>query len=68
LKGVGVLDFLTDQGVQSAIAAIIGPLAFFAAPTEEIEHLLMADMTVEALAAPALNTVSDVPEGIATPA
>jgi hypothetical protein len=38
-----VLEFLTDQHFLSALAAAIGPLAFFAAPTEEIEHLLYAD-------------------------
>ncbi len=38
-----MLEFLTDQSFISAMATIIGPLAFFAAPTEEIEDLLMAD-------------------------
>jgi hypothetical protein len=37
-----VLEFLTDTQFLSALAAAIGPLAFFAAPTEEIEHLLFA--------------------------
>jgi hypothetical protein len=32
----------SDPGFLSAIAAGIGPLAFFAAPTEEIERLLLA--------------------------
>jgi hypothetical protein len=35
-----VFDFLHDQNFLSALAAIVGPLAFFAAPTEEIEHIL----------------------------
>jgi hypothetical protein len=38
-----VFDFLHDQNFLSALAAVIGPLAFFAAPTEEIEHLLFHD-------------------------
>jgi hypothetical protein len=36
-----VFDFLHDQNFLSALAVAIGPLAFFAAPTEEIEHLLL---------------------------
>jgi hypothetical protein len=44
-----VLEFLTDQNLLGAMASIIGPLAFFAAPTEEIEHLLMADMASDAV-------------------
>lgn len=35
-----MFDFLFDQNFLSALAAMIGPLAFFAAPTEEIEHML----------------------------
>lgn len=38
-----MFDFLTDQNLLSALAAMIGPLAFFAAPTEEIEYLLFSD-------------------------
>jgi hypothetical protein len=37
-----VFDLLTDQSFLNALAALVGPLAFFAAPTEEIEHLLFA--------------------------
>jgi hypothetical protein len=45
-----VLEFLTDQNFLGAMATIIGPLAFFAAPTEEIEHLLMAETASDAVA------------------
>jgi hypothetical protein len=38
-----VLALLTDHSFLSALATLVGPLAVFAAPTEEIEHLLMAD-------------------------
>jgi hypothetical protein len=38
-----VLELLADQQFLSALAAVIGPLAIFAAPTEEIEHLLFDD-------------------------
>lgn len=41
-KGCGVLELLSNQDFLSALAAAIGPLAFFAAPTEEIEQLLFA--------------------------
>lgn len=34
---------VTDPNFLSALSAVIGPLAFFAAPTEEIERLLVAD-------------------------
>jgi hypothetical protein len=44
-----VLEFLIDQHFLSALAAAIGPLAVFAAPTEEIERLLYADDVEEAL-------------------
>lgn len=45
---IKVLDFLTDQSFLNALAVMVGPLAFFAAPTEEIEHLLFhADDIVE---------------------
>ena len=38
-----MLDLLTDQNFLSALATMIGPLAFFAAPTGEIEHLLYGE-------------------------
>jgi hypothetical protein len=38
-----VFDFLTDQNFLNALALMIGPMAFFAAPTEEIEFLLLGD-------------------------
>jgi hypothetical protein len=42
-----VFDFLHDQNFLSALAAMIGPIAFFAAPTEEIEALLFVDVDGE---------------------
>jgi hypothetical protein len=42
-----VFDFLLDQNFLSALATVIGPLAFFAAPTEEIERLLMGEVDNE---------------------
>lgn len=43
-----MLDFLTDQNFLSVLSLAIGPLAFFAAPCEEIELLLLSgDMTVD---------------------
>jgi hypothetical protein len=38
-----VFDFLADQNFLNALALMIGPMAFFAAPTEEIEFLLLDD-------------------------
>jgi hypothetical protein len=40
-----VLAILADVQFLSALAGLVGPLAVFAAPTEEIEHLLLADET-----------------------
>jgi hypothetical protein len=54
-----VFDLLTDHNFLSSLAAMIGPLAFFAAPTEEIEHLLLQEDAVEIeakAAAPAYAT------------
>ena len=51
-----MFEFVTDQTFLNALAMVIGPLAFFAAPTEEIEHLLFAsdlDVIDEDLALPA---------------
>ena len=42
-----MFDLLTDQNFLSALATMIGPLAFFAAPTEEIEHLLFGEYVGE---------------------
>jgi hypothetical protein len=36
-----LLDFLTDQHFLEALAVLVGPLVFFAAPTKEIEHLVL---------------------------
>ena len=50
-----MFEFLVDQNFLSALAVTIGPLAFFAAPTEEIEHLIFfddADVGDEAIAVP----------------
>jgi hypothetical protein len=60
-----VLAFLTDQSFLSAMAAAIGPLAFFAAPTEEIERLLFDGHTQEMV----VEGVLEVPanEGIGIP-
>jgi hypothetical protein len=44
-----VLAFLTDHSFLSALATLVGPLAVFAAPTEEIEHLLMTDDSDEVM-------------------
>ena len=55
-----MLEFLTDQNFLAALGSVIGPLAFFAAPTEEIEHLLMASDASEFDAfetAPALDNL-----------
>jgi hypothetical protein len=61
-----VLEFLTDPQFLSAVAAAIGPLAFFAAPTEEIEALLhdddSTDMSDEDFAAEASPETSGFPE------
>jgi hypothetical protein len=35
-----MLDFLFDHGFLDALAAAIGPLAVFIAPTQEIESIL----------------------------
>lgn len=35
-----MLEFLTQQQFLQALAALVGPLAVFAAPTEEIERML----------------------------
>ena len=51
----GVFDFLQDPNFLNALAAMIGPLAFFAAPTEEIEHLLFS----QSVAVEAATEVSD---------
>jgi hypothetical protein len=57
-----MVSFFSDPQVLSALAAAVGPLAFFAAPTEEIERLLSGDQH-EAIAQPARSEpiVSDVP-------
>jgi hypothetical protein len=34
------LQFLSDPQVLQGLAAFVGPMAFFAAPTEEIESML----------------------------
>jgi hypothetical protein len=61
-----VLEFLTDQHFLSALAAAIGPLAVFAAPTEEIERLLYADdveeIITEEIAEPAVCEGFGLPE------
>jgi hypothetical protein len=36
-----LFDFLTNQHFLQALAVLVGPLVFFAAPTEEIEHLVL---------------------------
>jgi hypothetical protein len=36
-----MLDFLTDQQFLKALAVLVGPLVFFVAPTEEIEHMVL---------------------------
>jgi hypothetical protein len=60
-----VLEFLTDQHFLSALAAAIGPLAFFAAPTEEIEHLLFHDDVDEVFVAAPAETAADEAFGVA---
>jgi hypothetical protein len=42
-----VLEFLTQQQFLHALAAFVGPLAVFAAPTEEIERMLFGVETAE---------------------
>jgi hypothetical protein len=60
-----VLEFLTDQHFLNALAAMIGPLAIFVAPTEEIEHLVFGQDTEEA---PMTDTpTTPVPEGLGFP-
>jgi hypothetical protein len=60
-----VLEFLTDHHFLSALSAAIGPLAFFAAPTEEIEHLLFADDAEEVFVAATAETAVDEAFGVA---
>jgi hypothetical protein len=58
-----VFDFLIDQNFLNALAAMIGPLAFFAAPTEEIEHLLFHqedEVGDLGLSLPAFSPIDDV--------
>jgi hypothetical protein len=64
-RGRLVLEFLTDQHFLSALAAAIGPLAFFAAPTEEIEHLLFYDDVEDVLVASPAETGVDEAFGVA---
>jgi hypothetical protein len=42
-----VLEFLTEQQFLQALAALVGPLAVFAAPTEEIERMLFGVDTAD---------------------
>jgi hypothetical protein len=45
-----MFEFLTDQNFLNALSLAIGPLAFFAAPCDEIELLLLSgDMGVDTL-------------------
>jgi hypothetical protein len=55
-----VFDFIINPDFLSALATIVGPLAFFAAPTEEIEHLLYADEVYEYASDP----ITDIPDMI----
>ena len=42
-----MLEFLSDPNFLGAMAGLVGPVAFFAAPTEEIEYLIShSDLTV----------------------
>ena len=59
--GQGVFQLLTDQSFLNALAAVIGPLAFFAAPTEEIEQLIYGAYEEAALeTAPAIVFESEL--------
>jgi hypothetical protein len=60
-----VLEFLIDQQVLSSLAALLGPLCFFAAPTSEIETLLRADATPEATTTDAPVSAPSLPESLA---
>lgn len=42
-----MFEFLTDPNFLNALSLAIGPLAFFAAPCDEIELLLMSDDVAE---------------------
>jgi hypothetical protein len=55
-----VLDFLSDQNFLQALAALVGPLAFFAAPTEEIEQLVYCGLAedLEPFAAPQSSQIA----------
>jgi hypothetical protein len=60
-----VLEFFADHQFLSALAAIVGPLVVFAAPTEEIEHLLFAD-DLETAMVPEINEEA-APESLGFP-
>jgi hypothetical protein len=60
-----VFDFFADQNFLSAMAAIVGPLAFFAAPTEEIEYLVLHDTLEVEAAGLGVPRFSEPPEGLA---
>lgn len=60
-----VLEFLSDHQVLSSLAALLGPLCFFAAPTGEIETLLRADAPPETAIADAPIAASTAPESLA---
>jgi hypothetical protein len=60
-----VLEFLSDQNFLSALAAMIGPMVFFAAPTEEIEQLLLHDESYEISSQDVVVETADIELGVA---
>jgi hypothetical protein len=60
-----VLEFLSDQNFLSALAAMIGPMVFFAAPTEEIEQLLLHDDVYEIASQDVVVGTADIELGVA---
>ena len=57
-----MLEFLSDPNFLGAMAGLVGPVAFFAAPTEEIEYLIHhSDLAVceDAAHAPDFVPVTD---------
>jgi hypothetical protein len=60
-----VLEFLSDQNFLSALAAMIGPMVFFAAPTEEIEQLLLHDDFYEIANQDVVDDTVDIELGVA---